>query len=181
MLKRSKIIMIAALVVLIVGLALLIGQLQGRRTYFAGLARPDNELPFIKIYYEAFDDSMFGGQGAKGFRLYITNESEEPLRDMTLTLDDQYRASLSEMIYYNGVVKGSQAYGRKSFPANAKVEFIFSHDVSNHGVFRNRSNETLPAEKLPSEIRVDCARGTGQWEFSAKISVERGKVQVKDT
>ena len=75
MTTRYKIIIIVALVVVLVFVGTFVLWKTGIRSIgrFVGSPTSNNSLPFVEVSYEAFADSLFGGSGAKGFRLCITN------------------------------------------------------------------------------------------------------------
>ncbi|MFC1739724.1 hypothetical protein ACFL1G_11870 [Planctomycetota bacterium] len=135
-----------------------------RQIHAVGKPSPSNTLDML-VCYDAWDDSLFGGSGAKGFKLYITNSSSSPLENFTLTFNDgRYGTSLADMIYYFGFRKGAVRYGKRNFPANTTLEFTLDHDTA------GRSSFSIPDNVLPSRIRVKSSSGTGEWVFDVPES-----------
>ena len=123
-----------------------------------------SRLDFIKIQYREHG-VLSAGLDANAFVLCIANTSEKPLEDVVLTINDRYKAPLSKMLYYYGFRKGSKPYGSDKLAARGKLEFIFSHDISNHWIFRDKHNKPFAAREILNKLKIESRQGMGEWEF----------------
>jgi hypothetical protein len=138
----------------------------GKPEEFYGKALRGNELQHVEISYKAGDDSAFGGPEAKYIALRISNRSSEPVRNVVVTINDKYKARLSELYYYFKSEKTYKRYGSKHLPANLSLTFDFSHDVTNHFVFRDKKKSIMPVSELIYNITLESDQKFGKWEFS---------------
>ena len=137
----------------------------GKPEEFYGKALEGNELLHVEISYEAGDDSAFGGPEAKYIILCISNISSEPVRNVVITINDTYKARLSELYYYFKTEKTYKKYGSNHLPANISLTFDFSHDVPNHFVVRDEKKSILPVSELIYHITLESDQKFGKWEF----------------
>lgn len=119
----------------------------------------------IHVSYRAATDKWFGGDNAKAFRLTIQNTSTTRISGITLRVDEAFTNSLDKMLFYFGFVKGNSPLEREYLEANESIGFSFSHDASNHGIFRNDKGESLPPETLPQALEINSTIGSGKWTF----------------
>ena len=135
-----------------------------------GIPLLNNELDSVKIDYDISFDIFQGSIDAKAYSLFINNSSSSDLKNCVLTINDEYKSQLKNMEYYYGIWKGSQKYGSSIFPAKTTLEFIFSHDISNHCVFLNANGKRLPTTVMIEKIEIVCHKGIGEWEFRPNMT-----------
>jgi hypothetical protein len=129
---------------------------------------PGNELTFVTVRYNLGRDILLEGLNAKTYELYFENSSSSDLENCILTIDDEYKAQLSDIEYYYGFSTGFRPYGSNTLPARTTLEFDFCHDNNNYRVFRNESEERLPHTIVIRKIRIECTTGVGEWEFEPR-------------
>jgi len=152
--KKTLITIITA--VLLVGCS-------GSEKHVAGKLAPQSTLKSVEVFYVASNDL---GWEKKAFVLNISNQSSRKLENCMVTIDEEYQAPLSHMIYYYDSLKGGAPYGKRDLPAGYKEKFVFSHDISGHGVFTNSLGKRWPEGSRPQKIAIKCDQGSGEWLFS---------------
>jgi hypothetical protein len=132
---------------------------------YAGKPDEGNGLANIDVLYSVGDDSGFGGPNALWFRLTIKNVSPDPVNGCRLVLNDRYRAELSALFFDRGFFRGTLPFGSSTIPPKTTLDFLFSHDTSNHNVFLDTDNELLPRDIRPATMMLECREGIGRWKF----------------
>jgi len=111
------------------------------------------------------------GGDRRAMVLSIHNSSDRELESIRLTFDDAYSSSLEKLHIHQGYRKGSQALGTARMLPGENLEFIFSHDTSNHQLMKNEAGETLPANFIPKTITIHAGDASANWR--AKSPEER--------
>jgi hypothetical protein len=134
------------------------------RKTVVGAPTEKSRLDFIKIHYREHG-VLPAGLDANAFVLSIKNTSKKPLENVVLTINDRYKAPLSKMLYYHGFRKGSKPYGSDNLAERSKLEFTFSHDISNHWIFRDKHDKPFAVREILKKLRIESRQGMGEWEF----------------
>ena len=129
---------------------------------YEGIPLDGNPLDFLLIHYLSGADPI-NGRDARGMVLNINNTSQSTLENVKIRINKNYSSRLSDIIYCNKSI--CKEFGTDSFPANTKLSFLFSHDVSNHGKFRNPTGQYFPKEDIINTLEFECNFDKGQWKF----------------
>lgn len=132
------------------------------RAEMIGAAAAGNPFGYLEVKCHVSSDLGFGN---KRMVLRIDNPSDQMVQDVRLIFAGGYSTKLANLIVFDGFWDGSRALGRSTIQPHDELEFIFSHDVSNHGVVRNSVGESLPRTTIPSVIAIESVQGHGAWRF----------------
>ena len=121
-----------------------------------------NPLSYLKVICRTSGDN---GVVNKAIVLSIRNPSDKIVEDVRVVFAGGYLAKLADLDVYGGFWDGLRSLGRSSIQPNDELEFVFSHDTSNHRVVRNGAGESLPRTTVPSVISIESAQGAGTWQF----------------
>jgi hypothetical protein len=134
-------------------------------TTYYGVADSNNTLKNLRVFYDIYDDSEFGGSNAIAMNLTIENNSSEKIENCILIINNRYKANLESLEYYYGFLKGNQPFGRDYIKPNESIKFSFSHDNNNHIIFQdNEKNVLLRRDKIDT-LKVICKGREGIWIF----------------
>jgi hypothetical protein len=126
-----------------------------------GVPLDGNSFSQLSVQYSSSDDLS-----GKAFILELANQSSEVLKIEKIVIDQQYSAPLANVLYFYGFWRGGAPFGRNFLRPGETAAFIFSHDISNHGVFERVDGGTLPNTSTPTELRVESDSGNGSWRFT---------------
>lgn len=116
----------------------------------------------VTVRYSARRDEVFGGPGSIALDIRLCNASSDDLEDVELILDGQWRAPLSKL----ELLQLGMARSTSRISSGECVAVVLSHDVSNHGHFRDIGGSAYPADVLPTRLMLRSDAGTGEWILS---------------
>ena len=124
-------------------------------------AEESNPLAFLSVSCAVSADGF--PPATTGLHLKIKNPSARRLDGVSVTVDDSYTAALQDLRMVLGFWEGSPALGRSSILPGDDLVFVFSHDISNHGIMKNGKGEAMPRTLVPASITIRTDDGSGTW------------------
>ena len=134
----------------------------GASTQMIAVADAGNPIGYLQVDCRVSSDLGFVN---KSMVLRIRNPSDQVVEDVRLIFAGGYSVTLADLIVTGGFWDGTHALARSSILPRDELEFIFSHDVSNHHVVRNDLGESLPRTTVPSVFGIESTQGYGAWRF----------------
>ncbi len=125
-----------------------------------------NNLQFINISYAYINKIAYEKDNPLQYVVEIENRSNHSLDNLRLMINYKWIASLKDLLYYQGFLKGYQPYGESSFPPNKKLRFTFSKKSSNRRVFIDVRGKPMPDLTFIHSLRLISDQGAGTWGFS---------------
>ena len=119
----------------------------------------ENPLTFLSVSCDVSDEPG----DAKAIILRIKNRSDRRLEDVSITFNNSYTARLKDLRIYLSPLKGTAPLGRSSVLPGDDLEFVFSHDISNHQNMTNQSGKTLSFTIVPASISIRTENSVGTW------------------
>jgi hypothetical protein len=132
---------------------------------YEGVPDDNNTLKGLMLIYDASDDYKFGGNEAIGIILTVKNNSGQKIENCIFIINDRYTASLENIEYYYGFMKGDKPLARSYIKQGELLEIAFSHDNNNHLIFKDSEKSMFPRSEKIVTLKITSMQGEGIWRF----------------
>lgn len=127
---------------------------------------PESEAALVDVFCRCKADPFEGTRGAVQYVLRLVNSGPSDLDNLRLTINNTWSAELGQLTVYKGFWRGSAAVGEGRLAAGEVIELVFSHDVSNHLLFRNNLGQSMSPATRFETLRLDYAKGSERLKFA---------------
>tara|TARA_Y100000294_G_scaffold85567_1_gene80142 strand:+ start:202 stop:681 length:480 start_codon:yes stop_codon:yes gene_type:complete len=124
-----------------------------------------NDLHSVRVSYKFGYDSTFSDTDSFWYVLEVENNSDIPLENVKIKINHTWWGYLKDLLVDAGFLKGYKPFGETSFPANQKIQFIFSPDTQNNMKFTDPFGKHMNAGVVFKDIRIHTKQGVGTWRF----------------
>lgn len=124
-----------------------------------------NNLYSVHVSYKFGYDATFGNTNSFWYVLEIENSSDTSLDNLKIKINHTWWGYLKDLLVYAGYFKGYKPFGETSFPANRKIQFIFSPDAQNNLNFIDTFGNHMNEGTIFRDIRIHTKQGVGTWRF----------------
>ena len=124
-----------------------------------------NDLHSVRVSYKFGYDSTFSDTDSFWYVLEVENNSDIPLEKVKIKINHTWWGYLKDLLVDAGFLKGYKPFGETSFPANQKIQFIFSPDTQNHLKFTDAFGKHMSEGVVFKDIRIHTKQGVGTWRF----------------
>ncbi|MFT7618396.1 MAG: hypothetical protein ACI97A_002039 [Planctomycetota bacterium] len=118
-----------------------------------------NTLSSLSIFSRVESDTP----GTKSITIRIANKSRKTVDDVRITLNKAYSSDLKDLLVYHGFWEGTKTLGRSKIFAEEELQFIFSHDISNHDILKDSRGNPLPNTSDLSNVMIRTSESKGLW------------------